>query len=138
MTFEETKALLLDLRAAKRRANVIRNRIADMESDYESIQSALGNDGMPHGNTASSRVEQLAIRVATEREKHMAALEIYFAIEDRLAFALEMLSPIEQDVIIGCYMDGKCNWQVGQDVNYSEVYVRKIKRRAIEKVAKIL
>lgn len=138
MTFEETKGLLLDLQAAKRRANAIKARIADLESDYESIQSALGGDGTPHGTAVSSRVEKLAIRVAAERERHMAALEAYFAIEDKLAFALETLSPLEQDVIVGCYMDGKCNWQVGRDVNYSEVYVRKVKRRAIEKVSKLI
>ena len=31
MTFEETRDLLIDLRAAKRRANAIKRRIADLE-----------------------------------------------------------------------------------------------------------
>lgn len=138
MTFDETKALLKDLCAAKKRANAIKRRIADLGSDYESIQSALCGDGMPHGSTVGSRIEQLVIRVTAERERHMAALEEYFAIEDKLAFALETLSPIEQDVIVGCYMDGKCNWQVGQDINYSVESVKIYKRRAIHKIAKLL
>lgn len=137
MTFDETKALLLDMRAAKRRANSIKKRIVDLESDRDSIQSAL-NGGMPHGNEFYSRVESLAIRIETEREKHIQALEAYFALEDKLAEVVQMLDPIEQDVIIGCYMDGKCNWQVGVDMNYSEVYIRKLKRKAIEKIAKKL
>lgn len=138
MTFDETKNLLLDLRAAKRRANAIKARIADLESDYESIQSALGGDGLPHGTSVSSRVEKLAIRVAAERERHMAALEAYFAIEDRLAFALETLSPLEQDIIVGCYMDGKCNWKVGRDVGLEERSIRRYKSKAIHKISEML
>ena len=137
MTFDETKALLLDMRAAKRRANSIKKRIVDLESDRDSIQSAL-NGGMPHGNEFYSRVESLAIRIETEREKHIQALEAYFALEDKLAEVVKMLDPIEQDVIIGCYMDGKCNWQVGVDIGYDERTVRRYKNSAIQKMSKDL
>lgn len=134
MTFEEAKKLLADLRVAKRRANAIKSRIADIEGDYASIQSSLGGDGT-HGGITQSRVEQLAIRVQEEREKHMLALESYFAIEDKLASALDTLEPIERDIIIGCCMDGKYNWQVAQDVGYEKRNVQYIKVRAIKKLA---
>lgn len=138
MTFEEAKAILMDLRAAKRRANAIKRRIEDLQSDYESIQSALGNSGMPHATEIHSRVEALAIKVLQEREKHMAALETYFAIEDKLAEAITFLEPCEQDVIIGCYMDGKENWKVASDLNYSLPTVNRKKQKAIKKIAEIL
>lgn len=134
MTFEDAKALLLDMRAAKRRANAIKRRVAELESDYDSIQSALSGDGLPHGSAIVSRTEQLALRVASEREKHLQALEAYFAIEDKLAAAIESLSSTEQEIIICCYQEGKYNWQVAQELNYSEVYIRKLKRRAINKI----
>lgn len=134
MTFEVAKKLLADLRAAKRRANAIKARMADIESDYASIQSSLGGDGF-HGGITQSRVEQLALRVQEEREEHIRALETYFALEDKLSDALDTLEPIERDIIIGCYMDGKCNWQVAQDVGYEKRNVQYIKVRAIKKLA---
>ncbi|MDE6397856.1 MAG: hypothetical protein K2L51_00890 [Clostridiales bacterium] len=137
MTFEEAKKLLTDLRAAKRRANAIKARIADLESDYDSIQSSLGGDGT-HSSMPASRVEQGALRVQEEREKHILALETYFSIEDKLADALDTLEPIERDIIVGCYMDGKYNWQVGESVGYSIESVKIFKRRAIKKIANSL
>ena len=122
------------MRAAKRRANAIKSRIADLEGDYASIQSSLSGDGF-HSGITQSRVEQLAIRVQEEREEHIRALETYFALEDKLSNALDTLEPIERDIIIGCYMDGKCNWQVAQDVGYEKRNVQYIKVRAIKKLA---
>ena len=137
MTFDEVKSLLIDMRAAKRRANAIKRRIADLESDRESIQSAL-HGGMPHGNGFYSRVESLAVRIEAEREKHMAALETYFQLEDKLAAAVALLDPIEQDIIIGCYMDGKPMWKIAQEVGYCERNAKYIKRKAINKRSKAL
>lgn len=134
MTFEETRDLLIDLRAAKRRANAIKRRIADLESDRASIQSALAG-GMPHGNEFYSRVESLAIKIETERERHMAALQAYFDIEDKLAAAVALLDPIEQDIIIGCYMDGKQNWKVADEVGYDVRHLIRKKNKAIRDIS---
>ena len=134
MTFEDTRALLIDLRAAKRRANAIKRRISDLESDRESIQSAL-TGGMPHGNAFYSRVESLAVRIETERERHMAALQAYFDIEDKLAAAVALLDPIEQDIIIGCYMDGKQNWKVADEVGYDVRHLIRKKNKAIRDIS---
>lgn len=134
MTFEETRDLLIDLRAAKRRANAIKRRIADLESDRASIQSALAGR-MPHGNEFYSRVESLALRIETERERHMAALQAYFDIEDKLAAAVALLDPIEQDIIIGCYMDGKQNWKVADEVGYDVRHLIRKKNKAIRDIS---
>ena len=137
MTFEEAKALLADMRAAKRRSNVIKARIADLESDYASIQSSLGGDGT-HGGVMQSRVEQLALRVAAEREKHMAALEELFTLEDRLSDAIDTLDFDEREVILSCYFDGNPNWKVGEAIGCSPETVKRRKRRAIHKISQIL
>ena len=134
MTFDEAKRLLIDMRAARRRANAIKNRIADLEGDRDSIQSALAG-GMPHGNAFYSRVESLAVKIETEREKHMAALQAYFDIEDKLAAAVGLLEPVEQDIIIGCYMDGKPNWKVAEDVGYEVRHLIRRKNKAIQNLS---
>ena len=137
MTYLEVRNLLADMRAAKRRANAIKARIADIESDAESINSALNNSGVS-GGSMRSRVEELAIKIESEREKHVAALETYFALEDKLASALDSLDPIERDVIIGCYLDGKYNWQVGESIGYSVETIKRKKRSAIRKISEKL
>lgn len=137
MTYEEARQLLSDMRAAKRRANAIKARIADIESDAESIQSALNNSGVS-GGIMRSRVEELAVKIETEREKHIAALEKFFELEDRLAAAIDTLEPIERDVIVGCYLDGKPNWKVGETVGLEERTVRRYKKRAIKKITDFL
>ena len=138
MTFEEARNLLAQMRAAKRRANLLKARISDLESDAESIRSALGGEGMPTGVAIRSRVEELAIRIETEREKHMAALEEYFAVEDKLSFAIDTLTPDEKEIILMFYLDGKRNWQVAETVHYSIETVKRHKRRAIRKISQLL
>jgi RNA polymerase sigma factor (sigma-70 family) len=137
MTYLEVRNLLSDMRAAKRRANSIKARIADLESDAESINSALNNSGVS-GGSMRSRVEELALKIESEREKHVAALETYFALEDKLSTALDSLDPIEKDVIIGCYLDGKYNWQVGESIGYSVETIKRKKRSAIRKISEKL
>ena len=137
MTYDEAKSLLSDMQAAKCRANAIKARIADLESDAESIQSALNNSGVS-GGIMRSRVEELAVKIEAEREKHIAALEAFFELEDKLAAAIDTLDPIEKEIILAYYLDGKTNWKIGDELNYSEVYIRKIKERAAKKVAKKL
>lgn len=137
MTYEEARNLLADMRAAKRRANAIKARIADIESDAQSISSALNNSGVS-GGIMRSRVEELALKVETEREKHMAALEAYFALEDKLAAAIDTLEPLEKEIIMAFYLDGKPNWKIAQDINYTERNIHYVKHRAIKKIAKTL
>lgn len=134
MTFEEAKSLLQDMRAAKRRANALKARIAHLESDSDSIRSSLGGDGT-HGGITQSRVEQLALRIEAEREKHMAALEAYFELEDKLAEAIDTLDPTEKEVIVSFYMDGNRNWEVGQIVGYDLRTIIRKKNSAIKKIA---
>ncbi len=137
MTYEEARNLLADMRAAKRRANAIKARIADIESDAQSISSALNNSGVS-GGAMRSRVEELALRIETEREKHMAALEAYFVLEDKLAIAIDTLEPIEKEVILAFYLDGKSLWKIAELTNYSKETVCRKKSYAIHKIADLL
>ena len=85
-----------------------------------------------------SRVEELALRIETEREKHMAALEAYFVLEDKLAIAIDTLEPIEKEVILAFYLDGKSLWKIAELTNYSKETVCRKKSYAIHKIADLL
>ncbi len=137
MTYEEARSLLSDMRAAKRRANAIKARIADIESDAESINSALNNSGVS-GGIMRSRVEELAVKIETEREKHIVALEKFFELEDKLSAAIDTLEPIEKEIILAFYLDGKPNWKVGEIVGFEERTVKRYKSKAIKKISDIL
>ncbi len=135
MTYQEARAILEDMRSAKRRANAIKGRIAALESDRDGIKSALEGDGMPSGGGMSDRVANLVIRIETEREKYVAALEAYFELEDKLIAAINTLEPKEKEVITAFYLDGMPNWKVGDIVGYSVESVKIYKRRGIQKIA---
>lgn len=135
MTYQEVRSLLADMRAAKRRANAIKARIADIESDAESINSALSNSGVS-GGAMRSRVEELAIKIESEREKHIAALETYFALEDKLSAAVDSLSEIEKEIILAYYFDGKSNTQIAYATNYSIETVCRKKSSATRKITR--
>lgn len=138
MTFEEARSLLNSLRAKKRRVQAIRNRITELNSDAGMLQSSLGGDGMPHGTDIRDSTAQLALRIAEMRERFEAALDECFAIEDRLAETVNTLSDDEQYIIIECYMSGKSIWKVSEEMGYCDRTVKRKKRQAIEKIAKML
>ena len=46
-----------------------------------------------------------------------------------------LLEPVEQDIIIGCYMDGKPNWKVAEDVGYEVRHLIRRKNKAIQNLS---
>ncbi len=137
MTYEEARDLLSDMRAAKRRAQAIKARIADLEDDAVNINSSLGGD-ITHGGISQSRVEQLVIRIESEREKYITVLEAYFKRKDILMAAIDMLEPMEKEIILAFYMDNKPLWKIAKLVNYSIETVCRKKNSGIRKIADFL
>ena len=137
MTFEETKQLLRMLWSRRKQVDAIQERIDLFRKDYGSIQSMLGGD-VVSGGVLTSKVETLALRVLSEQEKYMKALERYFEIEDKLKDAIDELTGEEQEIIIESYMQGYPDWRIGQTLNYSVETIKRRRKGAIYKISKKL
>ncbi len=107
MTFTDTEEMLKSLRALGARVARHRHRIKNINEDFACINSALGGDGTPHAPSYSGnpKMENLINKLHKEEQEHLKALDELFAMEDKLSQAINTLSPEEQDVIIGMYMD---------------------------------
>lgn len=137
MTIEEVKKFLSDVRHAKQRARAINARIAELYGFGVNIKSSLNNAVGRGKGSVSSPTEELAGRILTEQERLAMALEQVFALEDKLRKAIADLSPLEQDVITGYYLDGKTHYKVAEELSYSQSYIEQLKRRAIKKLTSI-
>lgn len=143
MTFEEAKDLLMDMRAAKRRAGAIKARLNELESDYSALIPLTAKYGAQSGNSHSSgnSLSTVAIaveRLETERIKFSTALEKVFRMEDELTAAINTLPPIEQDIIIGYYLDGKEHWKLANECGYSIETIKRKKNGGIRKISERL
>lgn len=136
MTFEDTRAVLIDWRVARRRVKTISERMSETEKYIEQLCGGLDRDLIPH--VYAQPIETAVERLEEQRKKFAEAIAFAFALEDKIANALGGLDRNEYDVIVGYYMDGKPNWRVAQDLNYSVEAIKVIKRRAIQKISEIL
>ena len=134
MTYEEAEQRLVEMRKAKQRVNALNRRLEVLKSDRANIQSALGGD-VARGTAFYSRVERLAIRIQTEYEKYVQALEDFFALEDSFVEAIDTLPPDEKEIITSFYIDGLPKWKVGVLANCSESTVKRYKRSGVEKIS---
>ena len=137
MTFEETKQLLRMLWSRRKQVDAIQERINTYRADYGCINSMLGGE-VVSGGALTSKTEMLALKVLTEQEKYIKALERYFEIEDKLKDAIDELTNEEQEIIIESYMQGYPDWRIGQNVGYCREQVNRIKVKAIRKISKKL
>ena len=140
MTFEKTKDLLEDLKSARLNAIKLKRRLDELKGDYEGLclHSQLGNMQEIHTASNESIVVRVVIKIDDAINKWTKALEKVLDLEDSLNEAIQTLTPTEQDIIIGFYMEDKTHEQLSRECNYCEKQTRRIKNTAIFKLSKII
>lgn len=140
MTIQECKHLLSSMRTAKNRARAIRREIEEIEKDIAalSLRSALGNVQETHGTGISKPVERIVERLDLQHAQLEDAYNEVFAIEDKLAAAIQELPEDEKEVIVDFYMRDRSMTHIYTNQYYSESTAYRRKRTAVKKIAERL
>ena len=138
MTREELKTIFYEYKNAERKLRGLRNRLAEIRSDYSALSSALSNVGMPHGVANEPKIERLTDKLLEIEKRYITAIETFMTAEDRLADAFQIagLTAEEKDVLIDAYVNGKPAWKTAQELGWSDRTVKRRKHKAIEKLCK--
>lgn len=138
MTREELKTIFYEYKNAERKLRILRNRLAEIRSDYSALSSALANIGIPHGGTSEPKIERLTDKLLEVEKRYITAIETFMTAEDRLADAFKIadLTAEEKDVLIDAYVNGKPAWKTAQEMGWSERTVERRKTNARRKLFK--
>ena len=138
MTREELKTIFYEYKNAERKLRGLRNRLAEIRSDYSALSSALSNVGMPHGGSGEPKIERLTDKLLEVEKRYITAIETFMTAEDRLADAFQIadLTAEEKDVLIDAYVNGKPAWKTAQEMGWSERTVERRKTNARKKLFK--
>ena len=138
MTREELKTIFYEYKNAERKLRILRNRLAEIRSDYSALSSALSNVGMPHGGSGEPKIERLTDKLLEIEKRYITAIETFMTAEDRLADAFQIadLTAEEKDVLIDAYVNGKPAWKTAQEMGWSERTVERRKTNARRKLFK--
>lgn len=138
MTREELKTIFYEYKNAERKLRGLRNRLAEIRSDYSALSSALSNVGMPHGGSGEPKIERLTDKLLEVEKRYITAIETFMTAEDRLADAFQIadLTAEEKDVLIDAYVNGKPAWKTAQEMGWSERTVERRKTNARRKLFK--
>ena len=132
------KEFLRQYAAANKVAHRLEKEYKQEQELIDSIKSALGGDGMPHGNGISKTVEDRAIRLSDKAQKwKKAELD---AVEKRQEVfdVIHDVPGIEGDILIERYIN-LLQWEdICERECYSWSGIHQAHRRGLAKVQEIL
>lgn len=136
MTYQEVKELLEQIKSKRKLCIRIKDEINTLRESYDIIKSPLSNlTGGTHPCGISS-VERLVMRVEEKRERFERILQETMDLEDKLLEIINTLTPTEQNIIIGYYMQDKTHYELSQECNYCDRHIWRILKTAINKIAR--
>jgi RNA polymerase sigma factor (sigma-70 family) len=139
MTYKEAKRLLEQIKHKRQLAERIKCEINTLRENYDILACSLGCAGVGKKKThTGSPVEQIILRVDKKCSELERVLQQILDLEDTLLNAIKTLTAIEQNIVVGYYWKGKTHYQLAKETYYSRETTCRIKRRAIEKIARYM
>lgn len=139
MTYKEAKRLLEQIKHKRQLAERIKCEISTLRENYDILACSLGCAGVGKKKMhTGSPVEQVILRVENKCAELGRVLQQIMDLEDKIANAMRTLTPIEQEIIIGYYMQGKTHYQLAKETHYSRESTFRYKRQAIQKIARYM
>lgn len=137
MTFEEARDKLKRIHTLKTKARDVAADINECKNNIEALtlHSALSGALKIDGGQTDSVVERIVLKIEERQKRLETLLDDVMREEDELAAAIQSLSGLEQDVIIGYYLRDKTHAKLARELHYSERAIKYIKARAITKLA---
>ena len=136
MTFEETKEKLAEIKREKHRLLNLRRdmREASENIDALTLRPSWGIERV-QSQSSETTVERLVLRLEALRERFEKQLDRVMDLEDKLFAAIEELTPVEKEIIIGCYLRDKTHKQLSRECFCCVRSVNYLKKQAIEKIS---
>lgn len=118
----------------KERANLKNLKLMLQNREVDSGLKAIEYGEHISSGRISKPTEQIAIRNISEQErmnKRIVKLENELAMIEN---SLEALTEDERVVVKGRYFEGQQWWQVAAELKYSEIWCKKIRKSAMDKI----
>ena len=136
MTYAELKKKLEELRSKKRRLRQLEMQIAEEKASIDGVQAVNYESSAVKGGT-SNPIQQRYIehmeRLCADRNRVMSEV---FELEDFLADHMKDLDPLEQNMLIDRYMNGKSWRKIQEEYGYEEAQPYRIVGGAIKKICR--
>lgn len=138
MTFEEAKDKLKRIHTLKTKARDVAADINECQLNIDALTLHSGLSGALQidGGRSDSVVERIVVKIEQRQEQLVKLLDNIMREEDALASSIQVLSELEQDVIVGYYLRDKTHAKLARELHYSIRGIEDIKKRAIKRMVK--
>lgn len=110
-------------------------RIEELENVAQCCGSLNITDKVQNSVTGN-KMEDAVMKILEEQERLYIIIESYINIDIEINRELEILNPIEREIIIRQYKRKENSDVIAKEMNYSASYIRTIKLKALEKFGK--
>lgn len=107
-------------------------RIEELENVAQCCGSLNITDKVQNSVTGN-KMEDAVMKILEEQERLYIIIESYINIDIEINRELEILNPIEREIIIRQYKRKENSDVIAKEMNYSASYIRTIKLKALEK-----
>lgn len=139
MTYEEVKNLLKSVRSKKSRLLAMQAYIAEERQLMLGVTSPqFDGVSVVHSqeNGPEDRITKFIDRLNKWKDRYDRLFEEMCEEEDKLAGLMQRLSPVEYEVILNRYLKGLSIKKTARLMNYEEVTIKVISKKAITNMCK--
>ena len=115
----------------------IKEKIKELEYSKYSIKSPEGNDMPTGGFGTNDKIGKILVAIEEQIEKYWGKYRQLLELQNRIENAISKLDPIEREVLRYRYFNGKKFEEISCIIHYSFRTVRRIHKRALEKLENI-
>lgn len=137
MTFFEIKKKLSEYKDLKKLLTSEQERIATIRSQLYGVKATDYSAERVSGTRENTYLDTLLDRLYKLEARAEIIMQDLFETEDIIAENMDVLTPIEQAMVIDRYMNGWSWKKIGEKYNYEESQPYKIINRAIRKMAHV-
>lgn len=134
--YRRIEEMLYDYRGNEHEIRDIEIEINKIRNNYNGISGICYEEKTSSGNDISSIVESEVISKEQKIEKLEKVRMKRRMDSQKVENALELLTDIEREVVVGKYLDRLEWFKIAYKIGYSESWTKSIRRQAVEKLTK--
>ncbi len=128
------EAKLQQYQAIKRELKYIKEKVEELEEKKSSIKGMVISDMNVQSSYSGNAIEDLLVAIEESLEEYIKLETKLLNTKLEIDRAIEMLEPIEREVLRYRYFEGMRFEEISCKIKYSYRTVRRIHKRSIEKL----